>query len=148
MRFTTAIDVPTTPERLFREVSDLTGYPSWLTIVPRAIPHPDDDDTWVIDLRGRLGPLSRSKRLRMVRTVFEPPHHVTFEREETDGREHSAWVLDARVSPGSEPDTAHLEMLLHYGGTLGAGLLERMLRDQVDPSRKRLLARLSESGAR
>ncbi len=145
MDFTTTIEMPVSPARLFHEVADLARYPSWLTIVPRAIPNPDDDDTWVIDLRGQFGPLARSKRLRMVRTVCEPPHQVRFERQETDGREHSAWVLDARVSTGASTDTSHLTMLLHYGGSFGAATLERMLRDQIEPSRVRLAERLAES---
>ena len=61
-------------ERIFAVVNDLGTYPRWLDIVGRAVPtaaDPAGDDpgpAWLIDLRGQLGPLRRSKRLRMVRS--------------------------------------------------------------------------------
>ncbi|MDQ3148038.1 MAG: hypothetical protein M3R01_14115, partial [Actinomycetota bacterium] len=65
------LDTPVPPTRLFAEVDDLACYPGWLDIVPRAVPappHPDDlGPAWLVDLRGRFGPLARVKRLRMVR---------------------------------------------------------------------------------
>ena len=69
---------------------------------------PDDvGPAWSVDLRGRLGPFARAKRLRMVRTVHEPDHHARFERVEHDGRQHSPWVLDATVAGGDERQHAH-----------------------------------------
>jgi hypothetical protein len=128
-------------ERLFAEVDDLAGYPSWLQIVDRAVPDPDDPAVWSVDLRGRLGPLARSKRLRMVRTERVAGERVRFERRELDGRQHSAWELEATVRAvtggGSE-----LEMRLHYGGSFGGAILERMLRDEIEHSRPRLEERL------
>ena len=83
----------------------------------------------------------------MVRTDFEPGQAVRFERRELDGRQHSPWVLEARVHPvdgvdGGAP-TSRLEMHLHYGGSFGGSLLERMLDDEISRSRPRLLARVS-----
>ena len=74
-------------------VSDLGTYPEWLDIVARAVPA--GDAAWTVDLRGRVGPFARSKRLRMARTLAQAPNNVLFEREELDGSEHSAWVLRA-----------------------------------------------------
>ena len=62
---------------------------------------------------------------------------------ELDGREHSPWVLDARLEPGEGART-RLTMSLHYGGNLGAGLLEKLLRDEIEASKPRLKA-LAES---
>ena len=102
---TADLDAPCTPEELFAWVDDLGRYPDWLDIVPRAVavePHPDDaGPAWSVDLRGRLGPLARSKRLRMVRTALEPGR-VRFERVEHDGRRHSPWVLEAAVDEADE----------------------------------------------
>jgi hypothetical protein len=73
----------------------------------------------------------------MVRTVDEPDH-VRFERAETDGRNHSPWVLDATVV--AHDDGARLVMTLHYGGSFGGNLLERLLSDEIEASKPRLLA--------
>lgn len=135
---------PCPPEALFAWVEDLGRYPEWLEIVTRA--DALDDGAWAIDLRGRLGPLARSKRLRMVRSRHRSPSAVTFERAELDGRSHSPWVLEADVTP--HPEGSELRMRLHYGGGLFGPVLERVLRDEIERSRQRLLALLAEpSGA-
>jgi hypothetical protein len=138
------VDAPCSPERLFAAVEDLAGYPAWLDIVPRAVAaaaHPDDPGpAWSVDLRGRLGPFARSKRLRMVRTVHDAPVHVRFERLEHDGRRHSPWVLTAEVSSAGTADGSRLTMRLHYGGGLFGPVLERLLADEIERSRARLLA--------
>ena len=140
------LDAPCDVATLFAHVEDLDGYPRWLEIVPRAVavePHPADvGPAWLVDLRGRLGPFARSKRLRMVRTVHEPGTQVQFERVEHDGRQHSPWVLTAAVEPlptGSSPGS-RLTMRLHYGGSLFGPVLERLLADEIERSRPRLLA--------
>ena len=134
-----SLDAPCPPAELFTWVDDLSRYPQWLSIVTRA--EPDGDGAWIVDLRGRVGPLARSKRLRMTRTTLEPDHLVVFERDEHDGRHHSPWVLRAVVEPVEAG--SHLEMSLHYGGGLWASMLERMLRDEIDQSRARLLELVS-----
>ena len=118
-------------------VADLARYPEWLEIVARA--DPAGDGAWAVDLRGRLGPLAKMKRLRMVRSECVAPSSVRFERQELDGRTHSPWVLSAAVTP-SGSNGSHLEMHLHYGGGLFGPVLERLLRDEIERSKPRLLA--------
>lgn len=148
MDVTATLDAPHSPAALFPWVEDLGRYPEWLDIVPRAVPadaHADDvGPAWSVDLRGRLGPFARTKRLRMVRTAHEAPHHARFERVEHDGREHSPWVLDAAVE-GTE-GTSRLTMQLHYGGRLWMATLDRLLTDEIERSRPRLLARVASDG--
>jgi hypothetical protein len=138
------LDAPCAADRMFAAVADLGDYPGWLSIVNRAQPAepgPDDEGpAWLVELRGRLGPLSRSKRLRMVRTVVDAPHRLRFERRELDGRSHSPWILDAEVAP--HDGGSRLTMRLHYGGSFGGATLERMLAHEIDQSRPRLLALL------
>jgi hypothetical protein len=138
---TAELTAPCPPEVLYRCVADLGLYPQWLDIVPRAVPEEGDDAAWVVDLRGRLGPFARSKRLRMVRTTEEAPAKVVFERQERDGRSHSPWVLQAEVEPvdGNAGDS-RLTMHLHYGGGLWGPVLERILGDEIENSKPRLLA--------
>ncbi|MGE3618903.1 MAG: SRPBCC family protein [Acidimicrobiia bacterium] len=147
MDVTATLDAPFPPEEVFGWVDDLGSYPRWLDMVPRAEPaaaHPDDPGpAWSVDLRGRMGPFARAKRLRMVRTRHEAPHHARFERVEHDGREHSAWILAASVS--ETPVGCLLRMDLHYGGRLWVPALDRLLADEIERSRPRLLARLSVS---
>ena len=142
MDVTADLLAPCSPERLFGWVDDLAHYPEWLDIVPRATPveaqDGDPGPAWSVDLRGRLGPFARSKRLRMVRTVHEAPARVRFERLEHDGRRHSPWVLEARVAP--DPGGSLLTMRLHYGGSLVGPVVERLLADEIRQSKPRLLA--------
>lgn len=140
------LEAPHEPARVWAVVSDLATYPSWLEIVPRAVAA--DDGSWSVDLRGRLGPFARSKRLRMVRRVSDPPSDVVFEREELDGREHSPWVLRASVAPaGDGGGGSVLTMRLHYGGSLFGPVLERLLGDTIERSRPKLLAVLDSGRA-
>ena len=145
MDVTAALEAPVAPATLFAWVDDLSHYPHWLDIVPRAVAveaHAHDlGPAWSVDLRGRFGPFARSKRLRMVRTACEPHRHARFERAEHDGRDHSAWVLDAEVE-GTE-DESRLTMRLHYGGRLWMPALDRLLADEIERSRPRLLALLA-----
>lgn len=144
MDITATLDAPCAPDVLFARVDDLAKYPAWLDIVPRAeavTAHAHDEGpAWSVDLRGRLGPFARAKRLRMVRTVHEADRHVRFERREHDGRDHADWVLDAEIAATASGST--LTMRLHYGGRLWVSALDRLLTDEIERSRPRLLAQL------
>lgn len=157
MEIVAEMDARCSPEELFAWVEDLARYPDWLEIVTRAEPElraktggdvvvtatSADQVAWAVDLRGRIGPLARSKRLRMVRTLHEAPSRVRFERSEVDGRSHSPWTLEADVTGNG--GSSHLAMRLAYGGGLFGPVLERLLRDEIGRSRERL-AVLVESG--
>jgi hypothetical protein len=134
------LTAPCAPEVLYRCVVDLGLYPEWLDIVPRAVREDGEEPAWVVDLRGRLGPFARSKRLRMVRTTQDAPTKVVFERRERDDRSHSPWVLQADVEPAD--GGSRLVMHLHYGGALWGPVLERILGDEIENSKPRLLALL------
>jgi hypothetical protein len=140
---TATLDAPFPPADVFAVVDDLSTYPRWLDIVPRVVDAPGGD-AWLVDLRGRLGPFARSKRLRMVRTRYEPDRAVRFERDERDGRSHSPWILDATVEPLG--DGSRLTMHLHYGGGLFGPVVERLLREEIERSRPRLLGCLDRDG--
>lgn len=141
MDVTATVEAPVGVERLFVVVADLTTYPHWLGIVHQVTVEPIGSDgmsAWQVELRGKMGPFARSKRLRMVRSVCESPNIVVFERRETDGRKHSPWVLTAQV--GATSVGSNLTVNLHYGGTLFAGgVLERLLADQIVQGREQLL---------
>ena len=141
MDLTSELEAPCSAETLFDHLDDLGTYPSWLTIVARAEVADPDEPAWTVDLRGRLGPLARSKRLRMVRSIHDAPRHCRFERRELDGKDHSAWVLDIEIGEVDD-ERATLVMRLHYDGGFGGVLLERMLRDEIERSRPTLIAQL------
>ncbi|MEX0768329.1 MAG: hypothetical protein WD029_07650, partial [Microthrixaceae bacterium] len=94
---------------------------------------------WSVELRAQLGVLRRSKRLRMIRTLVEAPRLARFERQELDGRAHSDWVLEAQVEPTGVADCL-LTMSLHYGGSMWVPLLDRLLAEEIERSRGRLLS--------
>jgi hypothetical protein len=138
------LELPFPPSAVFPWIADLGRYPAWLDIVTKVDAEPADDQgepAWTVDLRARLGPIARSKRLRMVRTVLEVDHAVRFERAERDGRDHSAWVLDASIEPTAEG--CHLDMSLRYAGGALAPLVQRLLGDEIDRSGKRLVEQVS-----
>jgi carbon monoxide dehydrogenase subunit G len=132
------LDAPCSPDRLFAWVDDLAHYPKWM----RLAHHVEVDDSsvtpaWRVELRARVGPMSRSKRLRMVRRERVDGHRVVFSRDEADGREHSPWVLTAEVE--STDAGSRLNVHLHYGGGLWtAGLMERVLADEIERGRSAL----------
>jgi hypothetical protein len=142
----TELEADCSPAALFAWVDDLVDYPAWMRLVHRVEPaEPVDGDTgpaWDVELRARLGPLARSKRLRMVRTELVATERVVFARAERDGRTHSPWVLTATV--GAQPSPlggSLLDVHLHYGGGLwGGGLLERALTEEIQRGRTALVA--------
>jgi len=145
------VELDASPELVRPWIASLDRYPSWLSIVVKAqsldadgsgdgvADSPDAGGgpvgAWAVELRAKVGPLARSKRLRMVRTVDEP-FHVRFERAELDGRSHAIWTLDAELRPLAQ--RTELLMTLHYGGGFGGGLVERLLADEIEASRTRL----------
>ena len=141
-----SVTIAAPPEAVFVHLGDLSAYPAWTGLVSRAASLPQGDDgrpAWAVDLRGHVGPLARSKRLRMVRARHDPPHLVVFERAEADGRAHASWTLTAELN---EVDGGcRVTMTFAYGGGLWGPVVERLLGDEIDRS-KRDLATLVESG--
>ena len=145
MRTTATLEAPCPPEVLSAHVESLDRYPVWMSLVHRATPERADTDeraAWDVELRTRVGPLARSKRLRMVRTVHDPGRRTVFERREVDGREHAPWQLTAIVEecdPG-----CRLTMHLAYGGALWTGgVLQRILDAEIRRASERLLELVS-----
>jgi hypothetical protein len=130
--------VPATAEQTFALVDDLSAYPAWMDLVHdvREVTVEGERRVWDVELQAQVGPFARSKRLRMVRVVHDPPRRVVFERAEIDGRQHSPWVLAADLDPVLSPaDSAAtaLTMTLTYGGNLWTGaVLQRVLDDHVE----------------
>ena len=116
---------------------DLAQYPKWLDIVHAAVKEEGSDNTWTIELRGKVGPFARSKRLRMMRTNDDANASVVFERSEIDGRNHSEWRLTVFFAGAGNETEVSVEMF--YGGSMfGGGILERMLADQIENGKAKL----------
>jgi len=131
-------------------VAELDRYPQWMALVHSAsrvagTTHP----TWDVELRAKVGPFARSKRLRMVRTRFVEGDttHIVFERNETDGRQHAAWRLSITVQSdvvasdtpaASQKVGTHLAMHLHYDGRFFVSVVETILQQNIDAGRTRL----------
>jgi len=141
VELTAELEAPCPPSELFAWVDDLSRYPQWLTIVSRAEAFQGVPPAWSVDLRGRIGPFARSKRLRMERTQYAQDELAVFERREADGRQHAAWVLRAAVRPAAAG--SRLDMVLRYDGGLWGPVLERLLADEIVQGRARLLELVS-----
>ncbi|MDX2378408.1 MAG: SRPBCC family protein [Acidimicrobiia bacterium] len=152
MEIVRTLDAPGPPERLFALLDDLDEYRRWMPLihgVTRAETRPGDRLAWDVELRAKVGPFARSKRLRMVRTEWDSPRRVVFEREELDGREHAAWVLQATIDELPTTDCHALTMSLHYGGGLWTGVaLQRVLDHDVEVGSRNLVELLSSEPTR
>ena len=129
------------PERAFIAVSDLATYPRWLSIVGAA--EPAGDGVWLVDLQAGIGPIRRTKRLRMVRTINDPPRKAAFERDEADGQKHGAWELTADLAPSAAG--TRLTMHLFYDGGGWIPGLDVILRREIRGAGDRLASYLSAS---
>jgi hypothetical protein len=134
-----SFDAEVSDARLFEVIRNLGTYPHWLDIVHFAEPSDSEHglQSWNVELRAKIGPFARSKRLRMVRTVDENPKRVVFERRETDGKKHAPWVLTSEVT--AMGTKSMLAVHLHYGGSLfDGGIVERVLADQIENGKAKL----------
>lgn len=134
-----SLDAEVPSERLFAVIRDLGTYPQWLDIVHAANAEEPADglQAWNVELRAKIGPFARSKRLRMVRTTDESPTAVVFERRELDAKKHAPWVLRSEVTEENGKST--LVVHLHYGGSLfDGGIVERVLADQIVSGKAKL----------
>ena len=133
------VELPCSIAAVLPLISDLTQYPQWMGLVHAVVPEADNQ-AWQVELRGKIGPFARSKRLRMVQVETSSAEHVRFERAEVDGRSHSAWVLDAMVShkDAATPRMTTLNMTLQYSGRLFSSVVERALHDEIEASKQRL----------
>lgn len=133
-------------DAVFAQLERLDNYPKWLDIVSRAQPAAGDaddpGDAWMVDLRAQLGPLRRSKRLRIVRSELDPPHRVRFVRRELEDRNNSLWSLTVEVRPADSQaeDGSIVTVHMHYGGALWIPMLDRILADEIRNSKPRLAA--------
>jgi len=142
--------VPAPPGRVFALVDDLAMYPSWMNLVHDVHEEPPTGDrrTWNVELQAQVGPLARSKRLRMTRVAHEPDRRVVFERDEVDGKRHSPWILSATLHPDvAVAGSTRLTMTLTYGGNLWTGaVLQRVLDDHIERGAAALCALVAASG--
>lgn len=134
---TAELDHP--PSRVYPVLADLGSYAEWMPLVHRveaadpAVASIDEAvPAWLVTLRARIGPLARAKRLRMVRTVAEAHEHVRFERAETDGRSHSAWIMDGTVTGSDRSRRSSVRIELRYEGGLWSGALDALLGSSID----------------
>lgn len=140
------IEVAAPPEEVFVHLEDLSRYPQWAPLVhsARTVASDGGEPAWEVELRAKVGPFARSKRLRMIRVVHERPLCAEFIRAERDGRTHATWRLLARV--GATAGGSKVEVHLHYGGSLWGPVLERVLADQVDAGREGLRSLVARAG--
>lgn len=149
MRTTSSLDLDAPVASVVPLVDDLSAYTQWMPMI-HGIERADDagETAWSVELRAKVGPFARSKRLRMVRTVHDtsPDGSVTvvFVRREVPARQHSAWTMTVRVSPRGPGCTVAMD--LEYGGSLWtAGVLDRVLASNIEAGKKGLAAAVNGS---
>jgi len=131
----------TSTEVLTKVVSDLETYPEWLDLVDKVEPE-TDTEAWLVTLTAKIGPIKRSKKLRMVRKPAEKS--TIFERQETHDRDFSSWVMQATVQPGESENSAALTVDLSYDGSYWSSALEAILEAKTPKVKKKLEAYLDQ----
>lgn len=147
MRAQSSVDLPVGADFVIPYVSDLARYVEWMPMVHQAT---TDDDAegrpaWMVELRAKVGPFARSKRLRMVRTSESlAPGRAAFrfERVEIGATHHSSWVMNVVVTARDTSSTVTID--LEYGGSLwSAGVLDKVLAAQIEEGKKGLTRAVS-----
>lgn len=149
MKIDVVHEVAASPDALLTWVSDLERYPQWTRLLHSVSVErdaPAGERAWLVELRGKIGPFARSKRLRMVRVPTEGSDHLRFERSERDGRSHGLWNLDVRVEPIAGRGSTKVSVVFEYEGRLWSGAVERLLREEIESSKRRL-SELASSGS-
>ena len=141
MQQTISAELPAAAQPVHEIVSDLATYPDWLGLVSKV--DRAGESAWWVTLRAKLGPLTRSKRLRMEQVAAASAGQVRFERREQDGRVHANWILDVSVKELAA-DRSQLTMNLSYDGSFWSRPLEVVLKRQVDDAVPRLQALVAD----
>lgn len=146
MRTTESVAIAAGPAAVYPFVADLAAYPRWLPLVHAATADSNGDHpAWNVELRARVGPFARSKRLRMARVEADHDRLAVFERAETDGRDHARWALRVELVPAD--DATEVVMHLAYDGGLWVpGVLGAVLDDQVRRGRAGLAELVTGAG--
>ena len=134
MRVDSEVDIAATADRVRPYLDDLANYGEWMPLVHSVeVAEGGPMPAWDVELRAKVGPLARSKKLRMKRTVNDA-QRIVFERAENDGRRHSPWVLTidmAEIAGG-----LRVRVTLDYGGSLWTGgILDKLLASNIDAGR-------------
>jgi len=133
------------PTAVLAEVADLPGYPVWHGMVKRV---EADGDGWLVDLGARLGPFTRTKRVRMVRSDDGAggAGQVRFVRAELDREDYGQWEMLAIVDPATGEGPCTLRFRLRAEGSSPLiGMLEPLLRAETEKSADRLRRHLAGS---
>lgn len=135
------IDAP--PAAVLAEIEDLPSYPEWHGMVKKVEP---DGGGWFVELAGKMGPFTKSKRVRLERAPAEAgdePGLVRFVRVERDRDDYGRWELHGTVDPVTGDGPCMLRFRLLYDGTSPlASMLEPFLKAETHRSADRLRARL------
>lgn len=135
MKYSSSVELPVGVSNVLPFVNNLSQYPQWMPLVHAV--EADGEDSWNVELRAKVGVFARSKRIRMTRTT-NTEADVVFERNESDGGQHSAWKLAVSIDGCATQCT--VTMYLEYGGNLWtAGVLDRVLAAQVEAGKAGLL---------
>ena len=155
MRSTQSVIIAASPTVVYPFVSTLDQYPNWLplvhTVEPTATADGEIGPSWLVEIRARVGPFARSKRLRMTRITHDDASVVEFDRAELDGRDHARWALRVALEEITGADVASTEVTMHlaYDGTLwGGALLERVLDEEIKRGREGLARLVNDATSR
>lgn len=139
-------EAPCPPELLFSIVEDLAEISPWLDLLGDAVPcspaQGDIGPAWDSTFAIKLGPLTKTKDVRLVRIVHKAPSEVVYERHEVpvEGRDPSQiamWRLTLKVRPVDSG--SRLDVHVFYGGDALGDMAEGILTKELKKSRPALL---------
>lgn len=134
MRVHSEVEISAAADRVRPYLNDLSRYGEWMPLVHSVeTAETGPAPAWDVELRAKVGPLARSKKLRMKRITNEL-NRIVFERAENDGRHHSPWVLTIDVSEIASG--VLVGVTLEYGGSLWTGgILDKLLAANIAAGR-------------
>ncbi len=131
MQTQVTVDVAAQGSEVFAVMADLSNYRELIPLV-HSVKQVASSEPWLweVELRAKVGPFARSKKLTMTRTVNESPNRLVFARHETDNRDHAQWTLSVDITDAGAATQISLHLL--YGGRLWTGgVLEKILHDNI-----------------
>lgn len=146
-----SFEAPCSPEVLFAITEDLANISPWLDLLGDAKPaSPDPSDVgpaWDATFVVKLGPLTKTKDVRLVQIEHEPYKSVVYERHEipTEGKDPSKiamWRLTLKVSPTNEGSSLFVNVF--YGGDALGDMAEGILTKELNKSKPALLKEVKQ----
>ncbi len=151
MNVEATFEAPCEPELMFSLMEDLENITPWLDLLggaERTTADPSDvGPAWDATFAIKLGPLTKTKDVRLVQIVHEPYEKVVYERHELpiegkDASQIAMWRLTMKVSPTDTGSLLYVHVF--YGAEALGDMAEGILTKELNKARPALLEEIKK----